>query len=187
MAFDRKDGNAMFDLPTHFEIAMIEAPWAVRALGLASQSPTPARTSNTSLCRRLRAHHAPHTASFLFGVWSPGRPRKASRLDLGCVDVSGGPGRPGGPPDSTWGATSTVWKCLEALHHCDPKGLGAEPFRVCTTLHGFQTRFGASGGVSRPWTTLGDSWRPPDSIWGVWRCVEALRDLGGPPDSIWKV
>ena len=32
MAFDRKDGNAMFDLPTHFEIAMIEAPWAVRAL-----------------------------------------------------------------------------------------------------------------------------------------------------------
>ena len=73
MAFDRKDGNAMFDLPTHFEIAMIEAPWAVRALGLATQSPTPARTSNASLCRRPRAHHAPPDRLLL----APTSPRRS--------------------------------------------------------------------------------------------------------------
>ena len=59
MAFDRKDGNAMFDLPTRFGIAMIEAPWAVSALGLASQSPTPARTSNASPSRRPRLSPRP--------------------------------------------------------------------------------------------------------------------------------
>ena len=58
MAFDRKDGNAMFDLPTDFGIAMIEAPWAVRTPGLASQTPAPARTSNTSPSSRLRFQHA---------------------------------------------------------------------------------------------------------------------------------
>ena len=35
---------------------------------------------------------------------------RASRLDLGCLEVFGGSARPQGPPDSIWGGG--VWSIL---------------------------------------------------------------------------
>ena len=56
--FDRNDGDAPVELQTHSCIAMIEAPWAVRARCLAAQCATAARTSYASPFRRPR-HPSP--------------------------------------------------------------------------------------------------------------------------------